>query len=87
MGQSLRLRRQTTSYQTVRVIFCSKQPVVSCDLLERESPSDAENPVRIALFGNHSNDGRLYQLLDEEGRLVFDVTMESLITDFEENAR
>lgn len=39
----------------------------------------------IAFFGNHSSDGRLYELLDEDGKVVFDVTMEVLIADFKEN--
>ena len=41
----------------------------------------------LAFFGNHSNDGRLYELLDEDGKVVLEVTMEALLADFEENAR
>ena len=40
----------------------------------------------MALFGNHSNDGRLYELLDEEGKVIVDVTMELLIADWKENS-
>jgi hypothetical protein len=40
----------------------------------------------IAFFGNHSNDGKLYELLDEDGKLVLDVTMEMLIADWQANA-
>ncbi|MBW2241293.1 MAG: hypothetical protein JRH01_04850 [Deltaproteobacteria bacterium] len=39
----------------------------------------------MAFFGNHSSDGRLYELLDEDLKLVFDVTMEVLIEDFNAN--
>jgi len=39
----------------------------------------------IAFFGNHSADGRLYEILDEDMNLVFDVTMEGLVADFEQN--
>jgi hypothetical protein len=37
-------------------------------------------------FSNHSSDGRLYEILDEDLKLVADVTMEMLITDWEQNA-
>jgi hypothetical protein len=40
----------------------------------------------IAFFGNHSNDGKLYEIVDEDGKLVLDVTMETLIADWKENA-
>jgi len=39
----------------------------------------------IAFFGSHSNDGLLYEILDEDLKLVIDVTMEGLVADFEEN--
>jgi hypothetical protein len=39
----------------------------------------------MAFFGNHSNDGRLYELLDEDGNLLVDVTMEVLIEDWKAN--
>ncbi len=39
----------------------------------------------MAFFGNHSNDGRLYEIVDEEGNLVVDVTMQLLVADFQEN--
>ena len=50
--------------------------------LERGGPEGG-----LAFFGNHSNDGRLYELLDEDGKVVLEVTMEALLADFEENAR
>jgi hypothetical protein len=39
----------------------------------------------IVFFGNHSSDGRLYELLDEDLNLVVDVTMEVLIADWTAN--
>jgi hypothetical protein len=39
----------------------------------------------ITFFGNHSDDGRLYEILDEDLNLVFDVTMEALIDDWKSN--
>jgi hypothetical protein len=39
----------------------------------------------ITFFGNHSDDGRLYELLDEDLNLVFDVTMEALVDDWKSN--
>jgi hypothetical protein len=39
----------------------------------------------IAFFGNHSSNGRLYEILDEDLKLVADVTMEVLIADWNEN--
>lgn len=36
-------------------------------------------------FGNHASDGRLYEILDEEGKVVVDVTMESLLADWKQN--
>lgn len=39
----------------------------------------------IAFFGNHSDDGRLYEILDEDLNLVFDVTMEALVDDWKSN--
>jgi hypothetical protein len=39
----------------------------------------------IVFFGNHSNDGRLYEILDEDLNLVVDVTMELLIEDWKAN--
>ncbi len=39
----------------------------------------------IAFFGNHSSDGLLYEILDEDLKLVADVTMEVLIADWNEN--
>lgn len=39
----------------------------------------------VVFFGNHSADGRLYQLFDEDVNLVADVTMESLVDDWKAN--
>ncbi len=39
----------------------------------------------IAFFGNHSSNGLLYEVLDEDGKLVADVTMEGLVADWKEN--
>lgn len=39
----------------------------------------------IAFFGCHSTDGKLYEIVDDHGKLLFDVTMETLLADFEEN--
>ena len=39
----------------------------------------------IAFFGNHSSNGLLYEILDEDLKLVADVTMEVLIADWNEN--
>ena len=40
----------------------------------------------LVFFGNHSNDGRLYELYDEDLKVVADVTMELLVADWKENA-
>jgi len=39
----------------------------------------------LAFFGNHSNTGSLYEILDEDLKIVVDVTMEMLIADWKEN--
>ncbi len=39
----------------------------------------------MVFFGNHSSDGRLYEILDEDLKVVADVTMEVLIADWKEN--
>jgi hypothetical protein len=39
----------------------------------------------VAFFGNHSSDGLLYQILDEDMKVIFDVTMEGLLADWKEN--
>lgn len=39
----------------------------------------------VAFFSNHSNDGKLYEIVDDDGKLVVDVTMEVLIADWKEN--
>ena len=48
--------------------------------LERGGPEGG-----IAFFGNHSDDGLLYEILDEEMNVLADVTMEGLIADWQEN--
>jgi hypothetical protein len=40
----------------------------------------------VAFFGNHSSNGLLYELLDEDLKVVADVTMEVLIADWKANA-
>jgi hypothetical protein len=49
--------------------------------LERGGPEGG-----IAFFGNHSDTGKLYDLLDEDGKVVLDVTMETLIADWQANS-
>jgi len=39
----------------------------------------------VAFFGNHSNTGVLYEILDEDLNLLADVTMEGLIADWKQN--
>jgi hypothetical protein len=39
----------------------------------------------IVFFGNHSRDGRLYEVFDEGMHLVMDVTMELLVADWKAN--
>jgi hypothetical protein len=39
----------------------------------------------LAFFGTHANDGLLYQILDEDMKVIFDVTIEGLVADFEAN--
>jgi hypothetical protein len=39
----------------------------------------------LAFFGSHSNDGQLYEILDEDMNLIVNVTMESLIEDWKTN--
>ncbi len=40
----------------------------------------------IAFFGNHSSNGLLYEILDEDLKVVMDVTMELLVADWKENS-
>ena len=49
--------------------------------LERGGPAGG-----LVFFGNHSSDGRLYEITDETGKLVVDVTMEALVADWKANA-
>ena len=39
----------------------------------------------IVFFGNHCSNGLLYELLDEDLKVVAEVTMESLVADWKEN--
>ena len=39
----------------------------------------------MAFFGNHSSDGQLYEILDEDLKVAVDVTMEVLIADWKEH--
>lgn len=41
----------------------------------------------VVFFGNHSADGKLYEILDHEMNPVADVTMELLVEDWKENAQ
>ena len=41
----------------------------------------------LAFFSNHSSNGLLYEVLDEQLHLIVNVTMELLIADWQENAR
>ena len=49
--------------------------------LERGGPEGA-----LVFFGNHSSDGRLYEIVDEAGKFIAEVTMESLVADWKANA-
>ena len=40
----------------------------------------------VVFFGNHSPDGRLYEIFDDEMRVVMDVTMELLVADWQANS-
>lgn len=48
--------------------------------LERGGPEGG-----LVFFGNHSNDGLLYEVLDEDLNLVLNVTMELLVSDWKTN--
>ncbi len=39
----------------------------------------------ITFFGNHSSNGLLYEILDEDLKVIVDVTMEGLVADWKEN--
>ena len=41
----------------------------------------------VVFFGNHSADGKLYEIFDHEMNLLADVTMELLVEDWKENAQ
>ena len=40
----------------------------------------------VVFFGSHTSDGVLYEILDEDLKVVIDVTIESLVADWQENA-
>jgi hypothetical protein len=40
----------------------------------------------VAFFGCHTSNGLLYELCDEHGKTVLDVTIESLVADWQENS-
>ena len=48
--------------------------------LERGGPEGG-----LVFFGNHSDDGKLYEVLDEDGNLLMDVTMQLLVEDWKAN--
>jgi hypothetical protein len=50
--------------------------------LERGGPEGG-----LALFSTHSNNGVLYEILDDDLNLIFPVTIDSLVADFAEFAR
>jgi len=39
----------------------------------------------LVFFGSHSDSGQLYDILDDDGNVVVNVTMESLIADWKAN--
>ncbi|MFP6639203.1 MAG: hypothetical protein VCC04_03085 [Myxococcota bacterium] len=39
----------------------------------------------VAFFGSHTNNGVLYEILDEDMKVVADVTIDSLVADWNEN--
>ena len=39
----------------------------------------------VAFFGNHSSSGLLYEILDEDLKIIAEVTMETLLADWKEN--
>ncbi len=43
------------------------------------------NDGGMVFFANHFDDGRLYELVDEDEKVIFEVTMQSLVEDFEAN--
>jgi hypothetical protein len=40
----------------------------------------------LVFFGSHSSDGRLYEICDESGKFVADVTLEALVADWKANS-
>ncbi len=40
----------------------------------------------VAFFGNHSSNGLLYEILDEDAKVAAEITIEGLVADWEENA-
>lgn len=49
--------------------------------LERGGPEGG-----LAFFGNHCKNGLLYELVDEENKVIADVTIATLVADWEANA-
>lgn len=41
----------------------------------------------LVFFGNHAHDGVLYEIRDEQGAVIVNTTIESLVADWEANAR
>ncbi|MBW2419265.1 MAG: hypothetical protein JRH19_12005 [Deltaproteobacteria bacterium] len=39
----------------------------------------------VAFFGCHCNDGLLYEILDDDQKVIFEVTIEGLVADWKEN--
>lgn len=40
----------------------------------------------LVFFGCHANDGRLYEITDESGKPLMDVTIETLVADWQQNS-
>ena len=40
----------------------------------------------LVFFGAHSETGKLYEILDDDGNVLYEVTIESILADFEANA-
>ena len=37
----------------------------------------------VAFFGSHTSDGRLYEIVDDDGNVIADITIDFLVNDFE----
>jgi hypothetical protein len=40
----------------------------------------------LAFFGSHTSDGRLYEIIDDDGEVLVDITIDFLVADFAANA-